>query len=46
MDIFGVVRPVFEQYQAESPQKTSDIRVTISKNRPACIAATFLFLKK
>jgi len=46
MDISGVVQPAFEQYQAENPQKTLDICVIISINRPACVAAPFLFLEK
>jgi hypothetical protein len=46
MDIFGVIQPVFEQYEAESPQKTSDVCVKIFKIQPACVAAPFLFLKK
>jgi hypothetical protein len=46
MDIFGVIQPASEQYQAESPQKTSDICVIISNNQPACVAAPFLCLKK
>ena len=46
MVIFGVIQPVFEQYEAESPQKTSDVCVKIFKIQPACVAAPFLFLKK
>ena len=45
MDIFGVIQPAFEQYQAESRQKTSDVCVIISNNLPACFTALQAFIE-
>ena len=46
MDIFGLIRLAFEQFQAGSMQQVSDLFTGIPQIRPKFSAAPLLLLKK